>query len=295
MKFAYTLAFMAFAAGSLAAAEPSVTLKLWPAGTPDPAGFKLDQPEHEVPKKNDNDVKRVTNVTDPTIAVYKAANPNGTAVIVAPGGGYSILAIEHEGTQVCEWLNELGVTAVLLKYRVPARDKANPSREPLQDAQRAMGLVRKNAAEWGINPDRVGFLGFSAGGNLCVLAGLKANDRTYTTDPAFDVEDATPNFLVPIYPAYLTEKEDPFKLRAEFAPTKASPPVFLIHAHDDPITPTGSALLYLEYKKLSVPAELHIFSTGGHGYGMRRAGKPVNDWPQRAAEWLKVSGWLDKK
>ena len=121
-------------------------------------------PRRKIPKKSDTDVKRVTNVTEPTITVFKPENPNGTAVIVAPGGGYGILAIEHEGTQVCEYLNTIGVTGVLLKYRVPARSKDNPSKEPLQDAQRAIGLVRHHAAEWGVKPERVGILGFSAGG-----------------------------------------------------------------------------------------------------------------------------------
>ena len=135
------------------AAEPTI-LKLWPAGAPEKPGVQVE-PEKIIPPKNENDVQRLTNVTDPTIAVYRPEKANGTAVVVCPGGGYSILAIEHEGTQVCEWLNSLGVTAVLLKYRVPVRDKT-PGFEPLQDAQRAIGLVRHHAQEWGINPSRVG-------------------------------------------------------------------------------------------------------------------------------------------
>ncbi|TLD69021.1 alpha/beta hydrolase [Phragmitibacter flavus] len=294
-KLTPLLALFGFALSSqLVAAELSTVLELWPKGAPEAEGFKMEA-EHEVPKKSDTDVKRVTNVTVPTIAVYKPEKPNGTAVIVCPGGGYSILAIEHEGTQVCEWLNTLGVTGILLKYRVPARDKADPSKVPVQDLQRAMGLVRKNAEAWGFKADRVGVLGFSAGGNLAVLGSLHANERTYMVDPALDVEDATPNFLLPIYPAYLTEKENGFVLRPEIKVTKTSPPVFLIHAHDDPVTPTGSALLYLEYKKAGVPAELHIFASGGHGYGMRKGDKPVFDWPQRAGEWLRSAGWLEMK
>lgn len=281
-------------AAQVAAAEPKTVVKLWPNGAPEKEGFTLEE-EKEIPKKNENDVKRLTNVSDPTLAVYAPQNPNGTAVIVCPGGGYNILAIEHEGTQVCEWLNELGVTGLLLKYRVPARDKENPSKEPLQDLQRAIGIARKNAAEWGIAPDRIGVLGFSAGGNLVVLGSLHANERTYQFDPALDVEDATPNFLIPIYPAYLTEKENEFKLRPEITVSQKAPPVFLIHAHDDRITAAGSALLYLEYKKLGLPAELHIYSQGGHGYGMHKGDKPVLTWSQRAGEWLKASGWLDQK
>jgi acetyl esterase/lipase len=281
-------------AGSFAlqAAEP-ITVKLWPNGAPEPAGFK-SEPELTIPPKNDKDVLRVTNVTEPTIAIYKAEKPNGTCVIVAPGGGYHILAIEHEGTQVCEYLNTLGVTCALLKYRVPARSKDEPSKEPLQDAQRAIGLIRHHAAEWGIKPDRVGILGFSAGGHLTVMTTLHPNERTYTVDPALDVDDATPNFSIPVYPAYLVTKEDTFTLKPEIKVTDKSPPMCLVHAGDDKgvTSSSGSALLYLEYKKLNLPAELHIYAKGGHGFGMRKSGLPTADWLVRVGEWIKSMGWM---
>ena len=274
------------------AAEP-VTLKLWPQGAPEPAGFKSEA-ENEIPKKNDADVKRVANVTEPSITVYKPEKPNGTAVIICPGGGYHILAIEHEGTQVSDYLNTLGVTGIVLKYRVPARDKENPSKEPLQDAQRAIGLVRHHAAEWGLNPERIGILGFSAGGHLTVMATLHPNERTYTMDPALDVEDATPNFSIPVYPAYLVTKEDTFTLKPEIVVTDKAPPMCIVHAHDDKgvTSPSGSALLYLEYKKKNLPAELHIFAKGGHGFGMRKTGLPTADWLVRCGEWIKSMGWI---
>lgn len=287
-----SLLILPWLALSVQAAEP-ITMNLWPQGAPEPAGF-TSEPEKELPRKNDADVKRVTNVTVPTLTVYKPANPTGTAVIVCPGGGYSILAIEHEGTQVCDYLTSQGVTAILLKYRVPARDKANPSKEPLQDAQRAMGLVRHHAAEWGINPGRVGILGFSAGGHLTVMASLHANERTYTPDPALDVEDATPSFAVPVYPAYLVpSKDETFTLKPEIAVTDKSPPMCLIHAGDDRgvTSASGSALLYLEYKKLNLPAELHIYAKGGHGFGMKKSGLPTAEWLVRVAEWIKSMGW----
>ena len=238
---------------------------------------------------------RVTNVSEPTLSVYRPEKQNGTAVVVCPGGGYSILAIEHEGTRVCEWLNSLGVTAVLLKYRVPARDKQNPSVEPLQDAQRAVGIVRKNAAAWGINPGRIGILGFSAGGHLAVMAALHPSERTYPLDPALEVEDAAPNFLIPVYPAYLVGKEDLFTLLPSVKVSASSPPVCLIHAHDDKGVTSASAsvLLYLEYKKWGVPAELHVFGQGGHGFGMRPGGKPVNQWQHRVGEWMRAMGLLE--
>ncbi|MBE7497274.1 MAG: alpha/beta hydrolase [Verrucomicrobiaceae bacterium] len=279
------------ACGSLFAAEP-IELKLWPQGAPEKPGFK-SEPEKKIVKEPSDGVVRLTNVTEPMITVFKPEKPNGTSVLVCPGGGYSILAYEHEGSQVCEFLNQHGVTGILLKYRVPRRDPADPSREPLQDAQRAMGLIRHHATEWGIKPDRVGILGFSAGGHLTVMTALHANDRTYTTDPAMDVEDATPNFAIPVYPAYLTEKNSGFELLPEFKVTAKSPPICLIHAGDDRITAAGSALIYLEYKKQNIPAELHIYAKGGHGFGMKKNGEPVNEWPARVIEWMRSMGYVE--
>ncbi len=285
LLFLLTLAFGAHAA------EP-ITIKLWPQGAPELSGVKIG-PE-EVIQKNDG-IKRVTNVTDPTLTIYKPANANGTSVIVCPGGGYSILAIEHEGTQVCEYLNTLGVTAVLLKYRVPRRDPLNPSREPLQDAQRAMGILRHRAAEFGLKADRIGILGFSAGGHLTVMTSLHANDRTYPQDSALDVSDATPNFSIPVYPAYLVSKEDTFTLLPEIKVTDKAPAMCLVHAHDDKgvTSASSSALLYLEYKKLNLPAELHIYAKGGHGFGMKQTGLPTASWSIRVGEWMKSMGWLE--
>jgi acetyl esterase/lipase len=278
---------LVFSLAAAQAAEP-ITLKLWPEGVPEKVTI-----EAETAVKGEKDgVLRISNVSDPMLTVFKAEKPNGTAVVVCPGGGYNILAYEHEGSQVCEWLNTLGVTGVLLKYRVPRRDKENPSAAPLQDAQRAMSLTRKHAAEWGIKPDRIGILGFSAGGNLCVMTALHANERTFKADPAVDV-DAKPNFVVPVYPAYLVDDKDNFVLKPEIAVTKDAPPVFLVHANDDRISASASALLYLEYKKLGIPAELHIYAKGGHGYGMKRNGDPVNEWHTRLGEWMKSQGLLD--
>lgn len=289
MKSAVSALFLT--ALSVTAAEP-VTIKLWPQGAPEQHGVKIG-PEEEI-QKGDG-IKRVTNVTDPTITIYKPEKANGTSVIVCPGGGYGILAIEHEGTKVCEYLNTLGVTSVLLKYRVPRRDPANPSREPLQDAQRAIGILRHRATELGLKPDRIGILGFSAGGHLTVMATLHANDRTYTQDTTLDAPDATPNFSIPVYPAYLVSKDDTFTLLPEIKVTEKSPPMCLVHAHDDKgvTSASSSALLYLEYKKLNIPAELHIFAKGGHGFGMKETGLPTASWHVRVGEWMKAMGWLE--
>jgi acetyl esterase/lipase len=288
MKFTPAL-FLA--CGSLFAAEP-IQMKLWPQGAPEKPGFKMEA-EKEVPKKSADDVQRITNVTEPMITVFQPERPNGAAVLVCPGGGYGILAYEHEGSQVCEFLNKHGVTGILLKYRVPKRDPKDPGREALQDAQRAMGLIRHYAAEWGIKKDRVGILGFSAGGHLTVMTALHANERTYTVDPALDVDDATPNFAIPVYPAYLVSKEEPTKLLPGFEVKEKSPPMCFVHAHDDPWPASGSALLYLEYKKKNLPAELHIYAKGGHGFGMRKNSQPVNEWPNRVIEWMLSMGYLE--
>lgn len=256
-------------------AEP-ITVPLWPEGVPEKPDFK-SQPEEDV--KKDDGIRRVSHVSQPLLTVYKAPNANGTAVLICPGGGYNILAIEHEGTQVADYFNTMGVTGIVLKYRVPRRDPDKPWEAPLADAQRAMSIIRKNAGEWGIKPDRVGILGFSAGGNLCVMTALhsKAAER--------------PNFMVPIYPAYLTVDKNDFQLKPEILVTKDAPPACLIHAGDDRIPASGSALIYLEYKKLGIPAELHIYSSGGHGFGMKQGTKPVNQWHVRVGEWLKDNGW----
>lgn len=276
MKLAILLAGLA----SVSIAAEPLTLKLWPAGVPEKPGFKTE-PEQDI--KKEDGLRRVSHVSEPTLTVYKAVQPNATAVLVCPGGGYNGLAIEHEGTQVCEYLNSIGVTGILLKYRVPRRDPAKPHEAPLQDAQRAMGLIRKNAAEWGIKPDRIGVLGFSAGGNLSVMTALHPNERTYKADPAIDL-DARPNFVVPVYAAYLTEEKNAFALRAEISVTKDAPPIFLVHAGDDRISSSASVLLYLEYKKLGIPAEVHLYASGGHGFGMKKDEKPVNDWHLRLGE-----------
>lgn len=274
------------AVAGLSAGQPA-EIPLFPQGAKEPAGF-VAQPEGLIEGKNDG-VKRVGNVSVPTVAIYKPeSGANGTAVLVCPGGGYNILAIEHEGTQVCEWLNSLGVTAVLLKYRVPRRDPEKPHLQPLEDARQAMRLLRTRGAEWGIKPDRIGVLGFSAGGNLSVMLAL--NPEGVDT-----MDNVRPNFLVPVYPAYLTVEGKNEALVPEFVIDDKAPPVCLIHAHNDRITPAGSALLYLAYQRAARPAELHIYSAGGHGFGMKANGDAINEWPARVAAWMRQIGVLEKE
>ncbi|MDY3552296.1 alpha/beta hydrolase [Gemmata sp. JC717] len=284
---------LALPAALARAAEP-VTHKLWPGKAPgetkDLGAEKLTEP-----KKGQADVKRLGNVSEPTITVYAPPKEkaSGTAVVVAPGGGYSILAIEHEGTDVCKWLNDLGVTAVLLKYRVPKREAQSPDNLAMvQDAQRAVALVRGMSKELGVDPNRVGMLGFSAGGHLTVCTALTQKRLYEKVDQADEAFGHRPNFCVLVYPAYLTDKGG--ALKPEFVVTKDSPPMFFAHSSDDPVTSEGSVALYLALTKNKVPAELHLYATGGHGYGMRKTPHPCASWPDRAGDWLKSRGLLEK-
>ena len=264
------------------AVEP-ITLKLWPDGAP---GKMLphSQATDDFLKKHTSK-NTITDISDPTIEVYRPDKPNGTSVVVAPGGAYIFLSAVHEGTQVCEWLNSIGVTGILLKYRTPTRDEAAPHEKPLQDAAKAIALVREHAQEWKLDPNRVGLLGFSAGGNL--LAHL-ACDRDFSAYPANadQLIFGRPSFGVMIYGGGFLDLQDPTKLEADFNVPADAPPMFIACAHDDGLNPIASTLLYLEYKKHSIPCELHLFSKGGHGFGMRENNQPINAWPQRCAEWM---------
>jgi acetyl esterase/lipase len=220
---------------------------------------------------------------------------NGTGVLIAPGGGYNILAWDLEGTEVAEWLNSIGVTAVLLKYRVPRRDKENPHQAPLQDAQRAMRLVRQHAKAWDIDPNRIGMLGFSAGGHLTVMTGTHWDETTYPRIDAADDLSSRPDFLVPIYAAYLGDKQNPMKLSPLVRVTPRTPPTFMAVTYDDQDRGAQAALLLVELKKKHVPAELHVFLKGGHGYGLRPSENPVSGWPKLCEQWMRAMGLLERK
>lgn len=277
---------------SLHSADRPVT-RLWPKGAPGEIG-KIG-PEKVLPDRpGARKVARVTNVSVPTITLFRPTKvkPNGCGVVICPGGGYSILAWDLEGTEVAKWLNSLGVTAVLLKYRVPRRDKDAPHKAPLQDVQRAMRLVRQNAKSWDIDPKRLGVLGFSAGGHLTVMAGTHWDESTYPKVDSADDLSCRPDFLIPIYPAYLTDKSDRSKLSPLVRVTKQTPPTFVAVAADDHTFATDSALLFIALKKAGVKAELHVFTHGGHGYGLRPTKFPVTGWPKLCGGWLRMMGFL---
>ena len=273
-------------------APAPVTVPLWPGEVPGEAG--AIGPEQSETKGG---IRRVSNVSVPTLTVFRPdpARNTGAAVVICPGGGYSILASDHEGDQVAKYLTGIGVTGIVLKYRVPRRaGTANdvPPPQALMDAQRAMGLVRAHAADWKLDPARVGILGFSAGGHLAAWASAAPGDRrTYDPVDAADKLSARPDFAVLIYPAYLVKKGTD-AISSEVAVGSDTPPTFLAMAGDDGITVDGSLAYYASLKKAKIPGELHIYAAGGHGFGMNPTGRPVAAWPDRLTDWMKAGGWL---
>ena len=273
-----------------------LTIPVWPGAAPG-APTNLP-PEADLTTAKDNVVAgravyRVGNVVTPTLTLYKpTAKSTGAAVVVFPGGGYRILAIDLEGTEVCDWLNTAGITCVLLKYRVPDTGPYPESTAALQDAQRAMGLVRQHAAEWGIDPNRIGVLGFSAGGHLSAAISNLYEKRLY--DPIDDADKLScrPDFSVVVYPGYLALPDQNFAPNAEIHPTANTPPTFIVQAEDDPVHVENAVVYFMQLKNAKVPAELHVYAQGGHGYGLRRTELPVTSWPQEVEKWLHTIGIL---
>ncbi len=267
--------------------DKPLVLELWPGKVP---GEKGDVGEEKLDGKKGG--RLLTNVTRPSITVYRPAfdKNTGAAVVIAPGGGYRLLAWDHEGADVAAWLNSIGVTGILLKYRVPRRPD-NP-KAALQDAQRALSIVRSKATEWGVDPKRIGMLGFSAGGHLTAMAATNFNSRSYETLDAADKATCRPDFAAIIYPGGVVPRGGD-KLVPGIEVTKDTPPCFFVHASDDKsVSSENSILMYLELKKLGVPAEMHIYAAGGHGFGMRQTKNPSATWPQRCEDWLRSQGLL---
>ncbi len=290
MRYLTTVAvlFALFEISLVSQAEDAVIrFNVWPDQAPGEQGNIGD--EKTLPQEGPRTVTRVTNVTRPEILVFLAPKETntGAAVVVCPGGGYHILAMDLEGEEVARWLNGVGVNAVVLKYRVPRRPDHPKHLAPLQDAQRAMSLVRSRAAEWEIDPEKIGILGFSAGGHLAAATATNFSKRAY--DPVDDTDNVScrPNFVVLIYPAYLTTESNPLQLASEIRVGKDTPPVFFVHAGDDRISSENSVAMYAALKKAGVASELHVYTRGGHGFGLRPSEHPVSTWPARCEEWLK--------
>ena len=289
-----------------AAWQPSpghTQLPIWPGAVPD--ARPVDGPEVAGTVVDANGRAQlvgrkpwtyVDKVSRPTMTVYSPRGRNtGAAVLVFPGGGYNVLAIDLEGTEVCEWLTSKGVTCVLLKYRVPCA-KIGPYRDcptALQDAQRALGLVRSQAARWHINPQKIGVLGFSAGGHMVAAISTHFEKRLYPAVDAADNESCRPDFAVALYPGHLALREKAFALNPDIQVTGRTPPTFLLQAEDDPVDPVENSLVYYSaLRKAGVAAEIHLYVKGGHAFGLRPTKSPITRWPQLVETWLTTLGMI---
>ena len=299
-KFLVVAAMVAVCGGAWA--QPSgwpvgpghTVLTLWPNGAP--GANTTTGPEKDTSTATSDLIAgkplvRLGNVSVPTLTVFAPKGKNtGAAVVVFPGGGYNILAIDLEGTEVCDWLAARGITCVILKYRVPGTGPYPKSAEALQDAQRAVGLVREHAVEWGVDEKRVGVLGFSAGAHLAAALSTHYEQRLYPRVDAADDLSCRPDFAVVVYPGYLAVEEKGFAFSPDIPVTKETPPTFLVQAEDDPVHVENAVQYFMALKNAGVPAELHIYAKGGHGYGLRRTELPVTTWPDRVDDWLKTIG-----
>lgn len=273
---------------TVTAADPEqITLPVWPALAPgetsDNRGVLQPQRPDERPPAT-----RVEQIRLPTMDVFPAPKPNGTAIVALPGGGFRKVVPDKEGSEAAPWLHQHGISLFVVRYRT---NEVTPNNEPawkrpLQDAQRAMRMVRANAAEWKIDPNRVGVLGFSAGGQVAAILHTAQSDAAYAPMDDIDQQSFRPDFSLLIYPWNVYDATTQ-SLLPEIRLSATSPPAFLVHTHDDRSTSLGSVLIYTGLKRHSVAAELHVYATGGHGYGMRPVdGSDIGTWPSRASDWL---------
>lgn len=286
-------------------ADKIEVIDVWPGKVPDETGAigpervrmspQLDRKRVEVTEST----RMITGVTRPTITILRPAKEkdSGTAVLIFPGGGYWDLYWQLEGEEVAAWLNSVGATGIILKYRVPRRPdepEREPARRPLQDAQRALSLVRHRAGEWGIHPGRIGVIGFSAGGHLAISTATRFEERTYLPMDGVDQVSCRPDFAILAYPGYLKARD-----KDELAPglriPAGTPPVFLVHGGEDLISgPEQSALMYLALKRSGIPAELHVYAGTAHDFGVRTGDRPFNTWTESCANWLRAQDFLGK-
>lgn len=268
-------------------------IQLFPKGAPGEQTKLIEKALPEGGKVGGASVLRLSGVSDPTITIYPASDEvaTGAAMVVCPGGGYEILAYDLEGDEICQWLNEIGVTAVLLKYRVPRRTGLEKHTAPLQDVQRAISLVRSKAEELNLDPQRIGVMGFSAGAHLAAMASTSYDKRTYPEVDAADKVSCKPDFCLLVYPAYLDGPN--FTIAPELKVTAQTPPTMLVQTEDDKSYINSSLFYYYALKEAGVPATMHLYSKGGHGYGLRDTGNSVNEWPYRAEEWFMELGVIE--
>lgn len=263
---------------------------VWPEMAP---GETLADEGTTQPFRADEDppITRVTHIRRPTMTVYPAKTPNGSAVVVLPGGGFAKVVPDKEGSEAAPWLNKLGISVFVLNYRTnEVTPKTEPAwKRPLQDAQRTLRFIRHNAEQWNVDPAKLGVLGFSAGGQVAAILHTAEGKAAYENIDEIDSQNCRPDFSMLIYPWRIQQANG--ELLTDIKPAKASPPAFIVHTHDDKSSSVGSVLLYAGLRNNKVPAELHVYENGGHGYGMRSvAGSEIGTWPQRATPWLRRHG-----
>jgi acetyl esterase/lipase len=279
-------------------------IPLWPKGKM-PDALPSSKPESVQISAKPFLGKAVTvvyDVSQPTMTIYAPKENNtSVAVVVFPGGGFNGLAIDLEGTEICQWLTSVGITAVLLKYRVPDSGPAwhmdchcniHPKAPTaLEDAQRALGLLRLNAQKWHINPNKIGVLGFSSGGYMVADISSHFKNRAYAPIDAADQESSRPDFSIALYPGHMQQRGKSFVLNPHIVFTKATPPTFLLQAENDPMDDINNSLLYyMALKKAGVPVEMHLYAEGGHGFALRQTKLPLSHWPQLVETWLRTIG-----
>ncbi len=292
-----TVVFFTLIASQAVIAQEHSEIEIWPKGLPTGAVvFDADKAKELTEATKVHPRGHILFVDTPTLTVYRAPEEtaNGSAVVICPGGGYNVLAWKHEGVELAEWFNSIGVTAFILKYRVPRRIPDNIHWEPMQDVQRAVRLVRHNAEEYKIDTNRIGVLGFSAGGHLTVMSAVQYGTRCYEPTDEIDKVSARPDFACPIYAAYLADgyKDDVAELGALVTVTEETPPMFMAVTWGDKMRGAQSALLLSKLKEHNVPAELHVYQNGGHGYGIRKSALPVSQWHHHLATWLEFNGYF---
>jgi acetyl esterase/lipase len=297
-------AFLAvwFCAAATAADAP-VVVKVWPGKVPDEPGTIGEEMVRMSPSLSRTMVevteptRLITRVTQPTITIFRPdrSRDTGTSVLICPGGGYWDLYWQLEGEEVAAWFNSLGVTGIILKYRVPRRPDepiGGPARRPLQDSQRAMSLVRSRAQEWGLNPERIGVIGFSAGGNLAFATATGYLNRTYDVQDDVDKVSCRPDFAILCYSGML-KPIDSAELLPGLRVPGGTPPVFLVHGSEDIVSnPEHSVVAYLALKRAGVSAELHVYVGTAHDFGVRRSNRPYGAWTEACAAWLRNLGFL---
>jgi acetyl esterase/lipase len=288
---------------ALAGAEEPRVVELWPDKPPEePGTIGEEKTFPSKPNKQRSETTEVTrlitNVTKPTITIHRPAKEKDTggAMLICPGGGYHNLWWQLEGEEVGTWLNSIGVTGILLKYRVPRRPDdlpgEHPARRPLQDAQRAVSLVRSNAKAWGLDPQRIGIVGFSAGGHLAIATATSFGKRTYEPIDNIDKVSCRPDCAVPVYSGYL-KSEDKDELAAGLRVPANTPPVFLVHGSADPVSPPEhSVVMYLALRRAGIPTELHVYAGALHGFGVRPVSNPCGTWIRSCANWMHHRGFL---